>query len=288
MSHAYHLGLPIWHHPDWSGEFLAADCRPEQALSGYCSVFNAVEGNTTFYGIPRTSTVQRWARQTPPEFRFCFKFPRSISHQQALAHCGHDTRNFLETLAPLAERLGPLFLQLPPRFDAGGLAALTAFLDGLPGEFSYAVEVRHPVFFAKGEAERQLNRLLHERAVDRVILDSRALFATPASDPDSLATRHRKPRLPVHAVALGPHPLIRFIGHPRQTANQRFLAPWLDKLAAWMAEGHQPFFFVHTPSNRDAPALAGHFHQQLAARLGLPPLPRWPAETAQPAQLGLF
>jgi uncharacterized protein YecE (DUF72 family) len=144
------------------------------------------------------------------------------------------------------------------------------------------------VFFAKGEAERQLNRLLHQRQMDRVILDSRALFATPAKDPDSTATRHRKPRLPVHAVALGPHPLIRFIGHPEPMANERFLEPWLAKLGQWIGQGRQPFFFVHTPSNRDAPALARAFHRRLASRLDLPPLPRWPAEIAQPAQLGLF
>jgi len=32
------------------------------------------------------------------------------------------------------------------------------------------VEVRHPEFFAKGEAEKALNRGLHDRSVNRVIL----------------------------------------------------------------------------------------------------------------------
>jgi len=288
MSHAYYLGLPIWQHPLWPGEFTAATSRGEQALADYATVFNTVEGNTTFYGLPRPATVQRWAANTPPGFRFCFKFPRVISHQQALAQCDRETRNFLDTLAPLGERLGPLFLQLPPRFGPDGLDTLRGFLDRLPRGFRYAVEVRHRAFFAKGEAETALNRLLHERQMDRVILDSRALFHIPTDDPDGLDARRRKPRLPVHALALTRHPLVRFIGHPQREANTPFLAPWLDKLGTWLDEGRQPFFFVHTPSNRDAPALARLFHQQLAARLALPPLPRWPAEQAQPAQLGLF
>ena len=41
-------------------------------------------------------------------------------------------------------------------------------LDSLPREFRYGVEVRHPEFFAKGEAEQQLNRGLHQRNVEGV------------------------------------------------------------------------------------------------------------------------
>lgn len=39
------------------------------------------------------------------------------------------------------------------------------------------MEVRHPQFFAKGEEEQTLNRGLHQRGVNRVILDSRPVHA---------------------------------------------------------------------------------------------------------------
>ncbi|STL71913.1 conserved protein, UPF0759 family [Escherichia coli] len=75
-------------------------------------------------------------------------------------------------MSPLAPRIGQYWLQLPATFGPRELPALWNFLDSLPGEFNYGVEVRHPQFFAKGEEEQTLNRGLHQRGVNRVILDS--------------------------------------------------------------------------------------------------------------------
>ena len=49
------------------------------------------------------------------------------------------------------------WLQLPATFGPRDLPALWPFLDGLPRDFTYGVEVRHPEFFAKGEVEKALN-----------------------------------------------------------------------------------------------------------------------------------
>ncbi len=69
-------------------------------------------------------------------------------------------------------------------------------------------------------------------------------------------------------------PQVRFVGHPDLPANDPFLTPWLDKVAAWIDEGRTPHVYLHTPDNRLAPELALRFHAGLAERLpGLPPLP---------------
>ncbi|EGE6689827.1 DUF72 domain-containing protein, partial [Escherichia coli] len=47
---------------------------------------NCVEGNTTLYALPKPEVVLRWREQTTDDFRFCFKFPATISHQAALRH----------------------------------------------------------------------------------------------------------------------------------------------------------------------------------------------------------
>ncbi|MFY4614350.1 DUF72 domain-containing protein, partial [Escherichia coli] len=41
---------------------------------------NCVEGNTTLYALPKPEVVLRWREQTTDDFRFCFKFPATISH----------------------------------------------------------------------------------------------------------------------------------------------------------------------------------------------------------------
>lgn len=120
-------------------------------------------------GVGRYWTVLRWREQTTDDFRFCFKFPATISHQAALRHCDDLVTEFLTRMSPLAPRIGQYWLQLPATFGPRELPALWHFLDSLPGEFNYGVEVRHPQFFAKGEEEQTLNRGLHQRGVNRVI-----------------------------------------------------------------------------------------------------------------------
>jgi uncharacterized protein YecE (DUF72 family) len=264
----YYLGCPVWSNRDWIGEFFTPESKPGDFLRQYSAVFNTVEGNHCFYGLPKPETVLRWREEAAPGFRFCFKFPRTISHERRLRDCAGETTAFLSRMTPLAEagRMGPSFLQLPPSFGPGDLPALRDYLMALPQAFHYAVEVRHPAFFAKGEDERQLNRLLLELGIDRVMLDSRALFNANPADPDTRTAQGKKPRLPVHAISLGSRPFIRYIGHPEPEANPPFLEPWLDKLALWMSEGQEPYVFIHTPNNRQAPRLAQLFHGMLQAR----------------------
>ncbi|HXH02652.1 MAG TPA: DUF72 domain-containing protein [Candidatus Competibacteraceae bacterium] len=282
----YFLGCPVWNERRWTGRLFAPDTRPADYLRQYAAIFNSVEGNSTFYGLPRPEAVERWREETPPGFQFCCKFPRTVSHELRLRAAEEETQQFLKLMARLEERAGVLFLQLPPDFDGSGLPALAAYLQALPDEFRYAVELRHPDWFDKGECERRLHDLLRNRAMDRVVLDSRALFSAPPEDEATRIAQGKKPRVPVHAVALGAHPLVRFIGRHAVQANEPFLLPWVAKVAQWIDEGRQPYVFLHTPDNHYAPDQARRFHELLAqqvAGLGeLPPPP--PAET----QLGLF
>ncbi|HRC71598.1 MAG TPA: DUF72 domain-containing protein [Candidatus Competibacter sp.] len=277
----YHLGCPVWSNRDWVGKLFTANAKPRDFLRQYSGVFDTVEGNNCFYGLPKPETVLRWRDEAAPGFRFCFKFPRAISHDRRLRETAAATTEFVERLTPLAEagRLGPSFLQLPPGFGPKDLAVLRDYLSALPQDFQCAVEVRHPAFFAKGEEERRLNRLLLERGVDRVMLDSRALFAADPVDADTRGAQDKKPRLPVHAISLGSRPFIRFIGQGEPELNRPFLEPWLDKLALWLGEGREPYVFMHTPNSRRAPELARLFHELLRARCPkVGSLPVWPGE----------
>jgi uncharacterized protein YecE (DUF72 family) len=281
----YYLGCPSWNEPAWRGGFYPVDVRPAETLEHYVRVFNSVEGNTTFYARPSPATVQRWAQTMPAGFRFCAKLPRDISHGGDLRDQLEASQAFLDLLAPLGERLAPLWLQLPASFGPPRLAELTAWLEAF-SERRIAVEVRHPAFFARGEEERALNRLLHARGVERICLDARALFACRASDPAVLHAQAKKPRVPVRPAAFTSSPQVRFIGGPDLDANAAYLAPWLDKVAAWIEAGRTPYVFLHTPDNHLAAEQALRFHALLRERLpGLPAL-----ETLRPAreQLGLL
>jgi uncharacterized protein YecE (DUF72 family) len=283
----YFLGCPSWSEPAWRGSLYPAHASSAEFLSHYARVFNAVEGNTTFYASPSAETVERWAARMPAELRFCAKLPREVSHNGDLRANLDAAETFRRLLAPLGPRVAPYWLQLPASFTPARLAELHSFLEPWQaGEL--AVEVRHPAFFDKGEDERRLNRLLHGLGIERVCLDSRALFSCDSRAPAVLHAQAKKPRLPLRPTAFSQSPQVRFIGHPELSANDPFMAPWLDKVASWIEEGRTPYVFLHTSDNRLAPQLAQRFHQQLMQRLpGLVALPE-PEGDARTEQLGLL
>lgn len=283
----YYLGCPSWSEAAWRATLYPQDTRPTEFLSRYTEVFNAVEGNTTFYARPSEQTVARWAQVMPAHFRFCAKLPRDISHSEDLCQQLDEVTQFRQLLAPLGERVAPYWLQLPASFGPSRLAELAAFIEQW-GDWPLAIEVRHPEFFAKGDAERMLNRQLHERGIERICLDSRALFSCDSQEPAVLHAQAKKPRLPTRPTAFSQGPQLRFIGHPELLANDPFMLPWLDKVAGWIEQGLRPYVFAHTSDNRLAPQLARRFHEQLMQRL--PGLPELPVLQIEPEleQLGLL
>ncbi|MDA8494327.1 DUF72 domain-containing protein [Kluyvera georgiana] len=270
-----YLGLPQWSHPKWVRLGITS-------LEQYARHFNCVEGNTTLYALPKAEIVARWQAQTDDNFRFCFKFPATISHQAALRQCGDLTQEFFQRLSPLAGRIGQYWLQLPATFGPRDLPALWAFLDGLPKEFHYGVEVRHPGFFSKGDEERQLNRGLHERGVNRVILDSRPVHAAIPHNEAVIEAQRKKPKVPVHAVVTAGQPMVRFIGSDNMVQNLAMFTPWLEKLPLWQ-QTTTPYLFLHTPDIAQAPELVDALWNTL--RAALPDLGDAPAI---PQQSSLF
>lgn len=282
----YFLGCPSWSENAWRDYLYPAEARATEFLGLYSQVFNAVEGNTTFYARPAPSTVERWAQVMPTHFRFTAKFPRDVSHAGDLREQLQSAIDFTRLLAPLGPRVSPYWLQLPAVFGPARLAELAHFLDhiGVP----VAVEVRNPRFFARGDEERALNRLLHGRGVERICLDPRALFSCTSREPAVLHAQSKKPNVPARPAAFSQHPQVRFIGHPQLEANEHFLTPWVGKVAEWIEQGRSPYIFLHTSDNRLAAALAQRFHQRLSERLpGLAPLAELP-RAPEVEQLGLL
>lgn len=269
------VGCALWAHAPWRGRFLPADLRRPEQLPAYASWCNAVEGNTTAYGLPSPATVAGWAEATPPGFRFLFKLPQVITHQRRLRDVEAETAAVVELLAPLGDRAEQLSIQLPAAFGPADLGALAAFLGRAPAGPRWVVEVRHPAFFEGGAAERALERLLHDRGAEWATFDTTALFARP---PTSEAERDgwaKKPRLPRRVVAVGERPVVRYIGRDDRDATIAGWQPWVPVVAGWLEEGRSPTVFVHTPDNDEALDLARRFHEEVraAATVAVDPLP---------------
>ncbi len=292
-STPYYLGCPIWACPQWTGRLFTRHAKREDWLRQYSRVFHAVEGNSTFYGLPSRQAIQRWADSVDERFRFVLKFPRTISHDHRLVGADIETVEFLDILETLkdAGRLGPSFLQLPRRFAPNQLDDLAEFLGELPRDFRYAVEVRHRDFFDKGENEEALNSLLTELHIDRVIMDSRPLFSDPPADDYERESQTRKPRCPVRRSVTGRHPMIRLVGRNDIARVMPWIREWAPVVAGWIISGLKPYVFTHAPDALHAPTLARMFHDELRKHTQrVPELAPWPGEIEdRPAkQLALF
>jgi len=136
-------------------------------LDRYAQRFAAVEINSSFRRPHRRTTYERWSAAVPDGFAFSVKAPKEITHSLRLAGADAALDGFLEQVAGLGSKLGPLLFQLPPSlaFDprpvGAFFAALRARFDG-----AAVCEPRHPDWFA-ASAEN----LLTEFRISRVAAD---------------------------------------------------------------------------------------------------------------------
>jgi uncharacterized protein YecE (DUF72 family) len=125
-------------------------------LERYATCFTCAEINSSFYRQHRHGTYARWGASVPADFRFAVKVPRAITHDQRLVATDVLLEVFLEEVAGLGDRLGPLLVQLPPslRYEPD---LVSEFFETLRALFAGPVvcEPRHESWFT-GEADALL------------------------------------------------------------------------------------------------------------------------------------
>ena len=137
------VGTSGWQYDDWRGRFYPEDVPRRAWLRWYAGRFDTVEVNNTFYRLPAARTFDAWQAEVPAGFTFALKFSRYGSHMKRLRAPRGTLGRFLRRAERLRARLGPILVQLPPRWraDPGRLAA---FLDAAPRGYRWAVELRDP------------------------------------------------------------------------------------------------------------------------------------------------
>jgi uncharacterized protein YecE (DUF72 family) len=285
---AFYIGCAVWGYKDWVGDLFPPGSKQGDFLSLYSRRLTTTEGNTTFYATPKSEVVRRWATETPKTFRFCFKLPREVSHEGPLAAQVKTTREFIDRMAALGERLGPFFLQLPPGYRADKIDDLERWLASWPSEYRLAVEVRHDDWYAEPN-ETALMELLSRYNTGRVVMDVRPLSAgpLPGAEENLQRARDNKPDVPMHPLRSSDIALVRYIGHPDPALNEPLLDEWAERVAAWLADGTKVYFFCHCPDERRSPALCRALQRRLERLADVPPLP-WDALDPGMGQARLF
>jgi len=147
---------------------------PGTHLERYSRRFDCAEINSSFHRPHAATTYAKWRNSTPSGFRFSVKIPRAITHERKLRDARDPFTTFLAQSDGLADKRGPLLLQLPPSLSFDG-PVVTAFLDVVREAYEgpLVCEPRHPTWFSPVVAS-----LLERYRISRVAADPPLLDAT--------------------------------------------------------------------------------------------------------------
>src|SRR5687767_12018502 len=88
-------GVGGWNFAPWRGSFYPKGLAQTQELHYASRQFTSTEINSTFYGLQKPATFQKWHDETPDAFIFSLKAPRFVTHRKRLADV--SVQRFLES-----------------------------------------------------------------------------------------------------------------------------------------------------------------------------------------------
>lgn len=148
-----YLGTSGFSYDDWVGNFYPLGMPKREWLGYYAREFNACEVNSTYYALPKSSSLKTMAEKTGEDFLFSIKAHQEMTHQRG-DNAAIFTA-FCQVLEPVIAvgKLGCVLAQFPYsfRFDRRNWEYLKQFrewLGGLPVviEFRNAQWLRSEVF----------------------------------------------------------------------------------------------------------------------------------------------
>jgi uncharacterized protein YecE (DUF72 family) len=236
MAPQVRIGASGFSYKEWLGNFYPPKLAGPKMLAYYAERLPTVEINYTFRAMPRRAMLERWAEQTPANFRFALKAPQRITHFARLRNTDETAGFFAETAAALGERLGPALFQLPPDF-ARDVPLLREFIAILGGRLRPAFEFRNPSWFEGDSALQALG-------------DGGAALCIAESD------RQASP-----VVRTAPYVYVRL---RKETYDDDALKEWAARLER-VGEGADEVY-VYFKHETGAPALAARLEQLLRDR----------------------
>ena len=108
------IGTSGWQYRDWRGPVYPRGLPTNRWLESYAARFATVESNNAFYNLPERRVFAAWAERTPDDFVMAVKVSRYLTHIRRLRDPREPVARFVDRVAGLGSKLGPVLLQLPP------------------------------------------------------------------------------------------------------------------------------------------------------------------------------
>ena len=243
-------GGTMWGIKAWKGKIYPPKTPVKDFGEAYCRQFGCIELNATHYRIHPASTIEKWANLAPKGFEFCPKWPQLITHYRRFTNSEGLTDEFLTAISAFGDKLGPVFIQLPPNYTPKYADRLMEYLASLPKDIRIAVEFRHPDWFI--EEHSYIWEFLLREGIGAVISDT-------AGRRDA-----------VHMALTAPFLVLRFGGYNQDPSDFKRFDDWVDRIEKWNAGGLKSLhLLMHQPDSITTPESCIYFNAQLEKRLGI-------------------
>jgi uncharacterized protein YecE (DUF72 family) len=240
-----HVGTSGWQYRDWRGPVYPPGVPQARWLEHYAERFSTVESNNAFYRLPERRTFEAWAARTPPDFRMAVKASRYLTHILRLREPEDAVERLVGAAAGLGPKLGPILVQLPPRFQAEP-ARLDATLAAFPPGWLVAVEVRDPSWNVDAVC-----RILRRRGAALCLADRRGPLEPRWRTADWTYLRFHEGR-----------------ATPRPCYGDQALGTWARRLVDGWGTGVEAWVYFNNDPHGCAPSDALRFAER-CADLGL-------------------
>jgi uncharacterized protein YecE (DUF72 family) len=252
------VGCSGWSYPEWVGPFYPRGTAQVKFLGLYAKVFDSVEIDSTFYGVPGKEAVKRWRSEVPEGFAFCPKAPQEVAGGRRSGNNSEEMGEsedadevldeFLGVVDPLGERLGPLVFQYPPSYARGDHALQVETLLDRLGKRRSAFEFRHKSWF-----EEPTYKVLEDHNAALVWSETTYLEVPPQFTADFLVLRFIGDR------SFDPR---GSVDHPKDQA----LGKWADRIETRAAHLDETFVFFNNHFEGFGPGSANRFLARMGKR----------------------
>lgn len=248
-----YLGCAKWGRKEWIGKIYPKGTKDAQFLDQYVKHYNSIELNATHYKVYKPEEVAKWAAKAEgKDFKFCPKITNSISHYSGFNNADFLTTAFLEGVLAFGDNLGPVFLQVSEKYSPKQKDKLFAYLQTLPKDLQFFLEVRHPDWFSDKAINKELFDTLRSLNIGAVITDT--------------AGR----RDVAHMALTVPKTFIRYVGNSLHRTDYTRTDEWVKRMKYWLDNGLQElYFFMHMHDEAFSPELTVYLVDKMNAECGL-------------------
>lgn len=214
------IGTSGWGYPDFSERFYPKELGKTRQLAYYADFFPSVEINTTFYHLPKQSSVEHWFAQVPPNFIFSVKASRFITHLKNLQSPEETLPKFYDRISYLGEKCGLILYQFPPNWGLN-LTRLNHFIPYLSEDYRHTIEFRNKTWLTD-----DVYALLKKRNIAFCIYDINFYQSPILTTADFVYIRLHGPGQPY-----------------RDPYDLKHLCFWRDQIRHWVAEGKDVYCY---------------------------------------------